>query len=94
MFIQVTKDKSVRMKDVIGVFDFDTATVMRATAYFLTKSEKKGKTVGITTLPRSFVLTDSNNIFGGKKRYDRKSKDYKIYFSSSMTGHIDKTSIK
>ena len=100
MFIQITKNKSARMKDVIGVFDLDNATVSGVTKNFLSRAEKDKKTVGITTLPKSFILTDSNIIFGGDKIYDKKdnknekkTKGFKIYFSSNMTGYIDKSKL-
>ena len=100
MFIQITKDKSMRLKDVIGVFDLDTSTVSGVTKNFLSGAEKNKRTVGITTLPKSFILTDSNNIFGGGKIYDKnnknnkKSREFKIYFSSHMTGYIDKSKLR
>ena len=75
MFIQITKDKFIRQKDIIGVFDLDTSTVSNVTKSFLSRAEKNSKTVGINILPKSFVLT------GGKE-------DYKIYFSPKMTKHI------
>ena len=78
MFIQITKDKSVRGRDIIGVFDLDTSTTASGTTKnFLNTAEKKAQITDINTLPKSFVLT------GGKK-------DFRIYFSSSVTGHIDK----
>lgn len=78
MFIQITKDKFIRQKDVIGVFDLDTSTVSGVTKSFLSRAEKNNKTVDINILPKSFVLSCGKN------------KDYKIYFSSNMTGHICK----
>ena len=75
MFIQITKDKIIRKKDIIGIFDLDTSTVSAMTKGFLTKAEKNSKTVGIHTLPKSFVLS-------GDKQ------DCKIYFSPNMTRHI------
>ena len=76
MFIQITKDKYIRQKNIIGVFDLDTSTVSGITKNFLSGFEKnsKDKIVGTTTLPKSFVLTDD-----------------KIYFSAGMTGHIEKS---
>jgi len=80
MFVHITKEKFIRQKDIIGVFDLDTSTVSNVTKSFLSRADKNNKTVGINTLPKSFVLT------GDKK-------DYKIYFSSSMTGYIDKSGL-
>jgi len=94
MFIQITREKAIRLKDVIGVFDLDTSTVSGVTKSFLSRAEKDKKTVGINTLPKSFILTDSNIIFRGKKLYDKKTKDFKIYFSSNMTGHIYKSKMR
>ena len=74
MFIHITKEKSLRQKDVIGIFDLDTSTVSAVTKSFLSAAEKNNKTVGINILPKSFVLAEDQ-----------------IYFSSSMTGHIEKS---
>lgn len=81
MFIQVTKEKFIRHRDIIGVFDLDTSTVSGVTKNFLSTAEKNNKTTGLNILPKSFILTCGNN----------KNKDYKIYFSSNMTGHICKS---
>ncbi len=48
------------MTDIVGIFDTDTATVSRATKNYLSKAEKRGETVNVTTeLPKSFILTCS-----------------------------------
>jgi hypothetical protein len=60
VFIQVTKNKSVRKQDIIGIFDLDSSTVSNITRNFLNNAEKSNKTVGIETLPKSFILTDKN----------------------------------
>ena len=57
MFIQVSTNKSMRKSDIIGVFDLDSSTVSHITRNFLTEAEKLNKTVGINTLPKSFILT-------------------------------------
>jgi len=80
MFIQIKKDKIMRRRDIIGVFDLDTSTVSGVTRSFLSNAEKDGKITGINILPKSFALTDKN----GKE---------KIYFSANMTGHIYKSEI-
>ena len=77
MLIQITKEKFIKQKDIIGVFDLDTSTISGVTKSFLSRAEKNNKTMGINTLPKSFVLTD----------------DDKIYFSASMTGHINKSGL-
>lgn len=80
MFIQVTKDKFIRQRDIIGVFDLDTSTVSGVTKNFLSKAEKDGRITDINILPKSFVLT------ADKKKNHRN----RLYFSPNMTGHICK----
>ena len=77
MFAQITKEKFIRQKDIIGAFDLDTSTVSGVTKNFLGRAEKNSKTIGTGSLPRSFVLA------GGK--------DFKAYFSANTTGYIDKS---
>jgi len=81
MFIQITKDKFVRKKDIIGIFDLDTSTTSSGiTKKFLVTAEKNAQIDNINILPKSFIIA------GGKK-------DFIVYFSSGMTGHIDKSVI-
>jgi len=63
MFLQATKDKIIRSRDIIGVFDLDTSTVSGITKSFLSNAEKNGRVEGINILPKSFVLTDSKIYF-------------------------------
>ena len=87
MLIQITKEKFIKQKDIIGVFDLDTSTVSNVTKSFLSRAEKNNQTVGINTLPKSFVLVghDDPGVL---------HKNYKIYFSANMTGHIDKSGFR
>jgi len=63
MIIQITKEKTIRQKDIIGVFDLDTSTVSGVTKNFLSRAEKSKKITGIKTLPKSFVLTEDKIYF-------------------------------
>jgi len=76
MFI-LAKEKSVRLSDVIGVFDLDTATVSNITKNFLAGSEKSGEVEGTENLPKSFILIN-------------KSKENRIYLSSRLANYINK----
>ena len=75
MFIHISKEKFIRQKEIIGVFDLDTSTVAGVTKSFLSKAEKNGQTVSTNVLPNSFVLTGDGE-------------GNKIYFSSSMSSYI------
>ncbi len=57
MYLHIGNGKSVRRKDIIGIFDFDTATVSKITKDFINKSQKKGNvTYYDSDLPRAFIL--------------------------------------
>ena len=59
MFLHIGNGKSLRKKNIIGIFDLDTATVTKAGKDFINKSEKKGLVeYDDYDLPRSFVLVD------------------------------------
>jgi regulator of extracellular matrix RemA (YlzA/DUF370 family) len=59
MYLHVGNRKTVRKKDVIGIFDLDSATVSRVTKDFINRKEKEGMVeYDYSDLPRSFVLVD------------------------------------
>ena len=71
MYLHLGENKVVKKRDIIGIFDMDTATVMKATRNFLNLAEKKGLAETLSyELPKSFTVV-------GKK--GRKQK--KIYIS-------------
>ena len=76
MFV-IAKEKAVRARDVIGVFDLDTATVSGVTRNFLACSENSGELEGTGNLPKSFILTNR----------DKKSR---IYLSSRLANYINR----
>ena len=76
MFV-LSKEKSVRARDLIGVFDLDTATVSGVTRGFLSNAEKMGELEGTESLPKSFMLVSC----GGRVR---------VYLSSRLAGYINR----
>ncbi len=57
IFLHVGHSKSVRARDIVGIFDMDTSTVSRVTKIFLNTSQKKGEVENTTTeIPKSFIL--------------------------------------
>ena len=71
MYLHIGNGFNVKKKEIIGIFDMDTATVSHNTRAFLTDMEKK-KSVSYTEIdiPRSFILCD-----------EKKKDGYKIYIS-------------
>lgn len=77
MYLHAGNNKNIRLKEIIGIFDMDTATESTKTQDFLKYAEKNGNTEALfEEIPKSFILTD----------------DGKVYFSqisvSSLVGRI------
>lgn len=67
MYIHLGGDTIVLQKDIIGIFDLDTATVSKHTRDYLAKAEKNGEVITVTyELPKSFVVCRSDK---GKRIY-------------------------
>ena len=61
MYLHLGQDKVVKKKNIIGIFDLDTATVSKKTRDFLANAEKKGNVINVTyELPKSFVVCSEN----------------------------------
>ena len=57
MYLHLAEDTIVKTKDIIGIFDLDTTTVMKASRTFINKAEKEKRTVTVSfELPKSFVV--------------------------------------
>lgn len=57
MFLHVGNSKNIREKDIIGIFDADTATVSGITRRYLAAAEKAGAVESAgTEVPKAFVL--------------------------------------
>jgi hypothetical protein len=62
MFLHIGNGKSVKKKEIIGIFDLDTATVSKTGKNFINKMQKEGRLeYDDFDLPRSFVLADCGN---------------------------------
>lgn len=61
MYFHVGQDFVLNTRDVIGVFDLDTAGASRRTEEYFRLTEQQGAVVDICvpgTLPKSFLVTD------------------------------------
>ena len=57
MFLHIGNGKSVKKKDIIGIFDLDTATVSSITKKFINVEQLRGNVEYMDSdLPRAFVL--------------------------------------
>ena len=59
MFLHIGNGKSVKKRDVIGIFDLDTATVTKVGKDFINSAQRRGDVeYDDDDLPRSFVLVE------------------------------------
>ena len=63
MYLHIGNGDSIKIDDIIGIFDLDTATVSKITKKFISKKEKEKK-VEYTDfdLPRSFILVKDSGV--------------------------------
>ena len=59
MFLRLGGNKSVRKRDIVGIFDIDDAFTPKDTQAFLRSTQDGGRLSGSEVLPKSFVLTAS-----------------------------------
>ena len=82
MFLHVGNNKNIRIRDVIGIFDMDNATVSAITRKYLTAKQREAlvESAAEEELPKSFLLYREKGI-------------YKICFSqlssSALRGRIE-----
>lgn len=61
MYLHAGNHKNIKIADIIGIFDTDSATVSKITKQYLSESEKRGETEIISfEIPKSFILTSEN----------------------------------
>lgn len=84
MYLHIGENTIIRNKDIIGIFDMDTATVMKSSRTFLNRAEKEKRAVTVSyELPKSFVVCK------GKK--DINPKIYISQLSSATLENRSKT---
>lgn len=86
MFLHVGNNKNVRLKDVVGIFDMDNATMSAISRKYLSEKQKQGLVESaIDEIPKSFVLY-------------KDGENYKICFSqlstSALKGRVEESFLK
>lgn len=62
IYLNVGAGKSIREKDIIGIFDMDTSTVSPVTRKFLSDAERARKVEAPSyEIPKSFILYKSES---------------------------------
>lgn len=58
MYLHLGQESIIHTRDILGIFDLDTASISKHTRDFLARAEKKGSVVNVSTeLPKSFIIT-------------------------------------
>ena len=58
MYLHLGQDTILRTKDILGIFDLDTASLSRHTRDFLARAQQEGRVVNVSVeLPKSFIVT-------------------------------------
>ena len=59
MYLHIGNSFTVRTKDIIGIFDFDRASVEKSTRELLRKAEQEGNLINTwEEFPKSFVIVN------------------------------------
>ena len=78
MFLHVGNNKNIREKEIIGIFDADTATVSSVTKRYIKEADlQKNVIFASEEIPKAFVVYR-----------DRKKKCYRICFSQLSTASL------
>ena len=83
MYLHVGNNQNIRIRDIVGIFDADTATVSAVTKKYLSDADTDGGvSFASTEIPKSFVLY-----------WDRARKKHRICFSqlssASLCGRVE-----
>ena len=61
MYLHIVNKSTVKKKNIIGIFDLDTATVSKITKDFINKCQKNGEVEYLDSdLPRAFLLLEED----------------------------------
>ena len=62
MYLHVGNNKNIREKNIVGIFDADSATISMVTRKFLSDADKRGAVEAANEeLPKSFILYREEN---------------------------------
>lgn len=68
MYLHAGRNRVIRTKTIIGIFDCDRATVSTVTREYLRRVERDGLTESASfEIPKSFILYDDDRVPGVQK---------------------------
>ena len=64
MYLHIGGDKLLRSREIIGIFDLDTASVSVDTRNFLKARQKQNSLFSaVAELPKSFIVTEGGQVY-------------------------------
>lgn len=79
MYLHLGQESILRTKEILGIFDLDTASLSRDTRAYLAAAQREGRVVTVADeLPKSFIVTAE--------------KPYTVYLSQISAGTLKKRS--
>ena len=86
MYLHTGNGQTVKKKNIIGIFDMDTATMSKITKTFLSQNSKKGKVeYSDSDIPRSFIFYEDEK----KEKRIRLSRISSTGLHSRMNGRYE-----
>ena len=62
MYVHAGNNRIIRTREIVGIFDMDTATMGNATREYLRTAERGGRMVNIKEeIPKSFIVTSERD---------------------------------
>jgi hypothetical protein len=62
MYLHLGGDRTIFIKDIVGIFDLEGTTINKETRAFLKVCEEEGFIQSISNeMPRSFIITEQNS---------------------------------
>ncbi len=88
MYLHLGKETLVNTRDVVGLFDLDTASLSKKTREFLAAAEKAGRVVNVSfELPKSVVLTKDGLLYISQLATATLKKRLEIQRKANNTGN-------
>lgn len=101
MYLHIGNGKNIKKKEIIGIFDMDSATISSVTRAYIKRMDGEGKIIyEDNDIPRSFILSSKEikSEIKGKERLKRKKyikgkREYSLYLSKisakSLKSRVD-----
>lgn len=72
MYLHIGENKVVRDKDILAIFDMDSATVSSVTKKYLSNAQKEGRVKALGfDLPRTFIIMRDKTVYLSSYKFER-----------------------